>query len=60
MNTYYNVGKLISEAGKHYGEGIIREYSKRMTDELGKKYSVRYLFDMRKLYLFSKVHPVDS
>lgn len=22
LNTYYNVGKLLSEAGKHYGEGI--------------------------------------
>ena len=25
LNTYYNVGKLLSEAGKHYGEGIIKE-----------------------------------
>ena len=24
LNTYYNVGKLLSEAGKHYGEGIIK------------------------------------
>ena len=23
LTTYYNVGKLLSEAGKHYGEGII-------------------------------------
>ena len=30
LNTYYNVGKLLSEAGKHYGEGIIKEYSKRL------------------------------
>ena len=27
LTTYYNVGKLLSEAGKHYGEGIINEYS---------------------------------
>ena len=60
LNTYYNVGKLLSEAGKHYGEGIIKEYSKRLTLELGKKYSARYLFDMKKLYLFSKVHPLDA
>ena len=25
LNTYYNVGKMLSEAGKHYGEGIIKE-----------------------------------
>jgi len=60
LNTYYNVGKLLSEAGKHYGEGIIKEYSKRLTKDLGKKYSIRYLFDMKKLYLFSKVHPLDA
>ena len=29
LNTYYNVGKMLSEAGKHYGEGIIKEYSKK-------------------------------
>ena len=60
LNTYYNVGKLLSEAGKHYGESIIKEYSNKLTLELGKKYSVRYLFDMKKLYLFSKVHPLDA
>ena len=24
LKTYYNVGKLLSEAGKHYGELIIK------------------------------------
>ena len=32
LNTYYNVGKLLVEAGKHYGEGIIKEYSKKLTE----------------------------
>ena len=27
LERYYNVGKLLSEAGKHYGEGIIKNYS---------------------------------
>ena len=27
LTTYYNVGKLLSEAGKYCGEGIIKEYS---------------------------------
>lgn len=39
LSTYYNVGKLLSEAGKHYGEGIIKEYSKKLTNELGKGYT---------------------
>ena len=28
LNTYYNVGKLLSETGKHYGEGIIKGIQK--------------------------------
>ena len=60
LNTYYNVGKLLFEAGNNYGESIIKEYSKKLTHELDKKYSIRYLFDIRKLYLFSKVHPLDA
>ena len=39
LTTYYNVGKLLSEAGKHYGEGIIKDYSRRLTNELGKGYT---------------------
>ena len=60
LETYYQVGKLLSEAKKCYGEGVIKEYSIKLTNDLGRKYSVRYLFDMRKLYLFSKVHPLDA
>lgn len=60
LNTYYNVGKMLSEVGKHYGEGIIKEYSLKLMKDIGKKYSVRYLFDIRKLYLFAKVHPLGA
>jgi len=31
LQKYYNVGKLLLEAGKHYGEGIIKEYSIKLT-----------------------------
>ena len=51
LNTYYNVGKILSEAGKQYGEGIIKEYSKRLTIELGKGYTFTSLTRMRKLFL---------
>ena len=50
LNTYYNVGKLLSLAGKHYGEGIIKEYSIKLTNELGKGYSVTNLKNMRNFY----------
>ena len=50
LNTYYNVGKMLSEAGKHYGEGIIKEFSIRLTNELGKGYGVSNLKRMRQFY----------
>ena len=55
LTTYYNVGKLLSEAGKHYGEGIIKKYSLKLCDELGAKYNERTLRRFRQFYkLFSK------
>ena len=48
LETYYNVGKLLSEAGKHYGEGIIKEYSKRLTKEFGKGYTISRLKYIRR------------
>ena len=50
LNTYYNVGKMLSEAGKHYGEGIIKEYSKRLTNELGSGYTISNLKRFRQFY----------
>ena len=54
LNTYYNVGKKLSEAGKHYGEGIIKEYSKRLTEDLKIKYNVSTLNKIKKFYLLVK------
>ena len=51
LNTYYNVGKMLSEAGKHYGEGIIKDYSNKLTIDLKIKYDVSSLNKMKKFYL---------
>ena len=51
LTTYYNVGKMLSEAGKHYGEGIINQYSLKLTNELGKGYTVSNLKRFRQFYL---------
>ena len=51
LNTYYNVGKMLSEAGKHYGKSILKEYSIRLSQELNNKYDVSYLNKMKKFYL---------
>ena len=50
LETYYNIGKLLKEAGKHYGEGIIKEYARKLTVDIGKNYSVRTLYKMIKYY----------
>ena len=61
LNSYYNVGKILNEAGKHYGEGIIKEYSKRLTNDLGKGYSKRNLWLMLRFYEFKeKVQTVSA
>lgn len=55
LNTYYNIGKLLFEAGKHYGEGIIREYSIKLTNEFGKGYTQSRLRYFRRFFeVFSK------
>ena len=50
LESYYEVGKILYSAGKHYGEGIIKEYSKKLTNELSKGYSITNLKRMRQFY----------
>ena len=52
LKTYYNVGKMLSEAGKHYGKGIIKEYSKKLTEDLKVKYTKSSLYNMLNFYYF--------
>ena len=54
IQKYYNVGKLLLEAGNEYGESVIKEYSLRLTEELGSGYSQRNLRNMRQFYKVSK------
>ena len=59
--TYYEVGRILSEAGKHYGEDIIGKYADKLKEEVNKKYNKSTLFKMKKLfYIFSneKVAPL--
>ena len=60
LTTYYNVGKLLSEAGKHYGEGIIKEYSDRLSSELNIKYSVRTLYKIIKYFNYMNKQKVPT
>ena len=56
LSTYYNVGKLLIEAqgGEErakYGDGLIKEYSKKLSEDLGGKYNITTLKRMRQFYL---------
>ncbi len=65
LEKYYEIGKLLVEAQggekrAKYGDGLIKDYSKRLTSELGKKYSYRSLNYMIKYYEFQKVQPLAA
>ena len=65
LETYYNVGKMLidaqgGESRAKYGDNLIKEYSRRLTNELGKGYSERNLKNMRKFYLFQKGQPLAA
>ena len=56
LSTYYNVDKLLIEAqgGEErakYGDGLIKEYSKKLSEKLGGKYNITTLKRMRQFYL---------
>ena len=59
LNAYFEVGRLIVEAQggekrAKYGNKLIKEYSERLTRELGKGYKVSNLKNMRQFYLIFK------
>ena len=60
LRTYYNVGKLLSKAGKHYGENIISKYANKLEIEVGKRYNKRTLFRMKQFYLTFKNEKVST
>ena len=47
IKTYYNVGKILKHASKKYGDSIIKEYSRKLTEDLGKGFTVTALTRMK-------------
>ena len=47
---YFEVGKLLSEAGKKYGNDVIGSYAEKLVNEVGKKYNRRTLYRMKQFY----------
>ena len=65
--TYFLIGKRIVEEEQNgneraeYGENLIKTLSKRLTEEFGKGFSKRNLWQMKQFYLaYSKVQTVSA
>ncbi len=52
--TYFEVGKLLDEAGSRYGDNILNDYSNRLVAEFGRKYNERTLRRIRQYYRMFK------
>ena len=55
LESYYEVGKILFNADRHYGEGIIKEYSKKLTNELlqNNSFFINYFAIIRLILIFS-------
>ena len=56
LNTYYEVGKLLIEAQQgeeraKYGDNLIKKYSERLFNDIGRKYNITILKRIRQFYL---------
>ena len=66
LNTYFEIGRLIVEAQggekrAKYGNGLIKEWSKELTNLYGKGYDYSNLSRMRQLYLlFQNIGPMGQ
>jgi len=66
LNTYFEIGRLIVEAQggekrAKYGNGLIKEWSKELTNLYGKGYDYSNLSRMRQLYLlFQNIGPLGQ
>ena len=63
VKVYYEIGRLLNEAGKDYGKNVIKQYAEKLIVEVGKKYNERTLYWMRKFFeVFSneKLNPLGS
>jgi len=50
VKVYFEIGRLLNEAGKEYGKNIIKQYANKLMIEVGKKYNERTLRRIRQFY----------
>ena len=50
IKTYLEVGKLLKNVDTKYGKNVIKDYSKRLTNKFGKKYTPSLLYKIKQFY----------
>ncbi len=60
IKIYLEIGKLLNDANVEYGEGIIKQYSKQLTIDFGKKYTTSLLYKIKQFYNISEKVPTLS
>ena len=61
VSAYYEIGKILYQAGSEYGKDIIGKYSKKLMIDVDKKYNRSTLFRIRQFYIIfsdEKVAPM--
>ena len=50
MKTYLEVGELLKNVDIKYGKSVIKDYSKKLTNKFGNKYSSSLLYKIKQFY----------
>lgn len=50
MTTYLEIGELLKDVDTKYGKGVIKEYSRRLTIDFGRKYTTSLLYKIKQFY----------
>lgn len=50
IKTYLEVGELLKNVDTKYGKSVIKDYSKRLTNKFGKKYTPSLLYKIKQFY----------
>lgn len=50
MKAYLEIGELLKDVDTKYGKGVIKEYSRRLTIDFGRKYTASLLYKIKQFY----------
>ena len=60
MRTYIEIGELLNSIDTKYGKNVIKDYSNKLTNKFGKKYTVSLLYKIKQFYSIIEKVPTLS